>query len=618
LVGIYLIQDGLFRYVNPRLAEIFGYSVEELVDKMGPRDLTLPQDWHIVEENLRKRIDGEVEAVHYNFRGIKKNGEVIHLEVYGSRIIYHRRPAVIGTLLDITEQKKAEGLLRESEERYKRLLESVTDYIYTVEICDGKVVSTRHGPGCLTVTGYTKEEFESDKNLWYRIIFEEDRKAVIEQAEKILSGRFVQPIEHRIIHRDGSVRWVRNTPAFIHRDKEGNLIAYDGLIEDITERKRLEEELRHAQRMETIGQLVGGLAHEFNNIITAIIGYAHLLLMRMGEDDPLRIYVNQIYASIERAVTLTEGLLVFSRKQAINLSPVDINLVVRRVEDLLLRIIGEDIELITIPADRDLTVMANSTQIEQVLMNLATNARDAMPEGGVLTITTEPFEMDNEFIGRYGYGRPGMYALISVTDTGIGMDEKTAARIFEPFFTTKEPGKGTGLGLSVVYGIVKQHNGYITLESEVGKGTRFRIYLPLIKAGAEDVRRVGPVAMEGEEAILVADDDEGVRGFISEILQRFGYEVIEAIDGEDAINRFREKADRLDLLILNIVMPKMDGKKVYNEIRKIRPDIRTIFMSGYPVDIIRGEEILEEGLDFIAKPISPKELLRKVREVLER
>jgi CheY-like chemotaxis protein len=269
--------------------------------------------------------------------------------------------------------------------------------------------------------------------------------------------------------------------------------------------------------------------------------------------------------------------------------------------------------------DGDLTVMADSGQISQVLMNLATNARDAMPEKGCLTISTESVVLDHEFIKKHGYGKLGTYALLSVTDTGTGMDEKAKEKIFEPFFTTKEVGQGTGLGLSIVYGIVKQHNGYITCYSEPGKGTTFKIYLPMIKreiAKTETV--VLPPVSSGTETVLIAEDDAAVRTFVKAVLEQFGYKVIEAVDGEDAISRFTENQDRVQLLILDVIMPKKNGKEVYEEIRKDQPDVKVIFSSGYTADLLRKKGVIEEDLIVISKPVSPTELLKKVRETLDK
>jgi CheY-like chemotaxis protein len=371
--------------------------------------------------------------------------------------------------------------------------------------------------------------------------------------------------------------------------------------------------------MEAIGQLAGGIAHDFNNILTAIIGFGNLLKMEMSSDDMLRSYVTQILNSAERAANLTQALLAFSRKQIINPKPVDLNEIIRTLEKLLSRIIGEDIELSVFLTDKDLTVMADPTQIEQVLMNLATNARDAMPDGGSLIIRTDVVHIDYEFLKVHGYGKPRNYALIIVEDTGQGMDDETKERIFEPFFTTKEVGKGTGLGLSMVYGIIRQHDGYINVYSESQKGTVFKIYLPLIKSIAEEQRPEKlPTVKRGTETVLVAEDDTQVRELTKEILKDFGYTVLDAVDGEDALRVFNSNKDKVDILLLDVIMPKKNGKEVYDEIKKIKPTIKTVFMSGYNADVIHKKGIIEEGLDFILKPILPEDLLIKIRDVLDK
>ncbi len=524
-----------------------------------------------------------------------------------------------GIILDITNRKKAEKALKESEERHKKFVNSVTDYIYTVKIESGRTVATSHSPGCLAVTGYAPEEYASNPHLWHQMVHEEDRNSVTEQTAKILSGEAVPPFIHRIIHKDASVRWVKNTPV-LRYDENENLIAYDGLVSDITELKKLEDQLRHIQKMEAIGTFAGGIAHDFNNILTAVIGYAHILQMKMKEDDPLRHNAEQILTSAERAASLTQSLLAFSRKQIINLTRINLNDTVLRVEKLLLRLIGEDIELRTILIDKGVSIMADPVQIEQVLINLATNARHAMPVGGILTIETDIVKLTSEFIKAHRYGVSGTYALISVTDTGQGMDEKTKERIFDPFFTTKEPGKGTGLGLAIVYGIIKQHNGYINVYSEIGKGTTFKLYFPLITSQSDSSTRKEPATLlrGGTETILLVEDSIDTKAIITDILQEFGYSVLSASDGEEAIKKFERDQEKINLVILDVIMPKKNGKEVYNEIKKIRPDIRAIFTSGYPADIINKNDLFENGLVFIPKPIMPQELLKKVREALDK
>lgn len=401
-------------------------------------------------------------------------------------------------------------------------------------------------------------------------------------------------------------------------DASGNIVSAIETITDVTEKKKLEEQLRHAQKLEALGTLAGGVAHDFNNIISVIVGYGGIMEMRMPDDDPNTAYLREILAASERATLLTESLLIFSRKQIAELRPVSINDLVNGMKRMVFRIIGEDIETDIRLTPEKLTVMGDYGQLEQVLMNFATNARDAMPDGGSLTIETEPLEMDDAFIHRYGFGKPGKYALISVTDTGAGMDEQTRERIFEPFFTTKKQGKGTGLGLSIVYGIIKQHNGHIHCLSEQGRGTTFRVYLPLVEeVPREKAKTVTAPLRGGSESILVADDDENIRKLIRALLEQHGYSVFEAKDGAEALIRFQENRDRIDLVLLDVIMPRKGGREVYDEMRAMRPDVKTLFMSGYTSDVIEGKKILEERLQLLHKPVRPRELLNKIREMLD-
>ena len=370
--------------------------------------------------------------------------------------------------------------------------------------------------------------------------------------------------------------------------------------------------------MEAIGELAGGVAHDFNNILTAIIGFGTFLQLKLKDNEPLRHNADQIIVAAERAAELTQNLLVFSRKQITTPRPVNLNTIIGQVEKFLRRIINDDIQLKTSLHPEELVVLADSGQVEQVLMNLATNSQDAMPGGGSIMIATSLIELDEKFIALHGYGRPGLYALLSFEDTGSGMDKNTQERIFEPFFTTKEVGKGTGLGLSIVYGIVKQHNGFINVYSELNKGTTFRVYLPVTQSAVAGKKPEKAMPAEGgTETILVGEDDAGVRQLTRIFLEESGYSVIEAVDGDEAIAVFKDNQGRIDLVILDIVMPKKSGKSVADEIRVANPKIPVLFVSGYTANIIHQNGILEEGLNFISKPFSPEALLRKVREVLD-
>ncbi len=439
-----------------------------------------------------------------------------------------------------------------------------------------------------------------------------------------LKARGALTFEGRHRAKDGSLFPVEINASYFEYAGSGYNLA---LARDITERKRaaqekekLERQLRQAQKMEAMGALAGGVAHDFNNVLTAIMGYANIVKMKMHAADPQRAHVDGILSSAERAAHLTQNLLAFSRKQVLDPKPTNLNDVVRNVESLLRRLIGEDIDLAVQTVERPLIVMADAGQIEQVLMNLATNARDAMPRGGLLTIATQEVDLDEGFMRAHPFGPPGRYAHITVSDTGTGMDAGTRERIFEPFFTTKEFGKGTGLGMSIVYGIVKQHAGSISVYSEPGRGTTFKIYLPLT---ADPPAATGAAASVveprgGTETILVAEDDRTVREMLRLVLQDYGYRVIEAADGQEAVDLFRERGDGVDLLLLDVIMPKKNGREVAQAVRDLRPHMRLVYMSGYTADIIRKEGIAEEGIPFLPKPVNPTELLQTVRQTLDR
>jgi PAS domain S-box-containing protein len=506
---------------------------------------------------------------------------------------------------DITERKQ-------TEEEMRKLSHAVEQSPSSVMITDLHGNIEYVNPKFAEVTGYSLEEVRG-KNPRILKSGETPSEEYRKLWETITSGGEWHGVFHNR-RRDGTLFWERVSISSV-RDTSGTITHFIAVKEDITNQKSLEDQFRQAQKMEAIGQLAGGIAHDFNNILTAIIGYAHMLKMKLINDEKLGAYADYILSLSDKAANLTQSLLAFSRKQIINPKPVNLNDIIRTVEKLLFRIIGEDIKLKTMLSEKDLVVMADHVQIEQALMNLATNARDAMPEGGRLTIETEDVAMDHEYIKEHGYGTEGLYAVISVTDSGEGMDKETKGKIFEPFFTTKEVGKGTGLGLAMVYGIVKQHEGYINVYSEPGKGTTFRIYIPLIQARVEEIKPEFIQPLEtGTETILLAEDEPEVRAFTIKLLEEYGYKVIDAVDGEDAIGKFKLHKDAIQLVLLDVIMPNRSGREVYEKIRNVRPDIKVLFTSGYPADHING--IIEKGSDFILKPVSPTKLLQKIREML--
>ncbi|HBA89088.1 MAG TPA: hybrid sensor histidine kinase/response regulator [Geobacter sp.] len=454
---------------------------------------------------------------------------------------------------------------------------------------------------------------------WEQRLHPDDLPMVQAALEAALHGEGEYAIEHRVLPIGGPLRHIKANGIVI-RDETGRAVRMTGLNQDISAQKNLEEQLRQAQKMEAIGQFAGGIAHDFNNILTAILGFSSLLQMKIPEHDPLRFNVDQVVVAAERAAGLTQSLLAFSRKQVLNLRPVSLNEVIKKVDKFVGRIIGEDIKLQFIFKEEDIVVNADSGQIEQVLLNLATNARDAMPQGGVFSIVTETVQIDQEYIDFYGFGALGYFARIAVSDSGIGMDAEIRKRIFDPFFTTKEVGKGTGLGLSIVYGIVQQHKGFINVYSEPGRGTTFSIYLPLGKAEqavrAEQAETQIPVG--GTETILLAEDDALVRDLSRTVLTDFGYTVLEATNGEEAVRVFLEHRDQVRLLLFDIVMPKKNGKEAYEEIRRAAGNVKVIFLSGYPAEVIGSTGLLEQGANLIMKPVHPQNLLRRIREELDR
>jgi two-component system, cell cycle sensor histidine kinase and response regulator CckA len=423
-------------------------------------------------------------------------------------------------------------------------------------------------------------------------------------------------LEYQITGLLGTRRWL-DTDAAPFRDSSGTVIAILTVTRDITDRVHREGKTRYDQKMEAISTLTSGIAHDFNNILTAIIGYANVIRMKLAESDPLRPLAAQILAASDRASGLTKGLLAFGSKQILSLKPVDLNDTVKRVAGTFGREADGAVTVELKLTDAALTIMADEGQIELCLMNMLANAREAMSSGGTISLTTGTMELEDTFISIHGYGTKGTYAVVTITDSGRGMDAQTKKKAFEPFFTTKDAGKGPGLGLAIVYGSIKSHRGFVNVYSEPGIGSSFRVYLPLSGIRLTDTAASSLLPEGNGETVLIAEDEAAVRKITTSVLEQFGYHVVAAADGEEAIRLFREHPGLIHLVMIDVVMPGKDGRAVYEEIMRLRPDTRVLFTSGYTADFISSKGLLDKGVPFISKPVSPRDLLIKIKEVLE-
>jgi PAS domain S-box-containing protein len=606
-------RDGKIEYVNKKFIEIIGYNREEVP--------TLDYWWALAypDETTRQKIIGAWSIIVQRiFSGGKvenikrrvacKDGTHKDLELRFTRA----SDKIIVVFDDITERSRAEKALLKSEERYRSLINNLNVGVYRSTMDAGgqfiqvnpaliKIFGFDSAADLVQVSAADLYQDPDERNKFIREVL--DKGSV---ANREVIGR----------KKDGTPLWM-SISASAQTGQNGEFRWIDGIVEDITERKKaeaehriFEEQLRQSQKMEAVGRLAGGIAHDFNNLLSAIMGYASIAHMKMRADDPLKPHLREILAASERAASLTDGLLMFSRKQVTELKPVDVNGTVGGFNNILSRLIGEDIALNVHLAPHDLIVNADRGQLEQVLMNLVTNARDAMPRGGAINISTG--------LHRHGDSAPAAFAVLTVSDTGVGMDRETQEHIFEPFYTTKAVGEGTGLGLAIVYGIIEKHGGTIGISSEPGSGTTFRISLPLLRTGMRNVSMERPERLpSGTETILLVEDDALVRAATNAMLKEYGYAVMEAVDGEDAVKVFRENQHRIHLVLSDLIMNKMNGREAFEEMKKLKADIRSIFISGYTSDIILKKGILEEGINFVQKPLRTAELLNKIREVLE-
>jgi PAS domain S-box-containing protein len=606
LAGTYVfVNDSFCRITGRSKSELLGVSYKEIFDREH-RQL-LFDTYHNVYET-GEPIQG------FEFEVTRKDGTKRFVEesVSLKRDAEGRPIGFMGIRRDCTDRKQAEEALRESEERYRDLVENAHDIIYTHDL-QGRYTSMNKAGG--VITGYTREEALA-LDFTNTVAPEYVGKAQ-EMLRKKLAGEKDTAYEMEIIAKDGHRITVEANTKLVFQN--GVAVGVQGIARDVTDRKHLEEQLRQSQKMEAIGQLAGGVAHDFNNLLTAINGYSGLALQTIDDNHPLRGYLEEIKKAGDRAANLTRQLLAFGRKQILQPLPINLNDVVTDMNKMLRRLIGEDIVLIAKLDPALKKIKADPGQIEQVLVNLIVNARHAMPQGGKLTIETLDVDLDQEYAARHVGVEPGRYVMLAVSDTGTGMSEDTRARIFDPFFTTKEKGKGTGLGLSTVYGIVKQSGGNIWVYSELGHGTTFKVYLPELTAGSlkTETAIVESPIPGGSETILLVEDEDVVRGLARKILEHAGYKVVKASCGKEAIRLCLERAEPIDLLLTDVVMPETSGKEVADRLTELLPGLRVLFMSGYTDEAIVHHGVLDSNVEFIQKPFTPAALVRKVRAVLD-
>ncbi|HEY2547367.1 MAG TPA: PAS domain S-box protein [Candidatus Acidoferrum sp.] len=610
--GISIIgENGEHIYVNAAFARMMGYEKPELMLGVHWRKIYDPRDVQLIHEQVRESLKTEGKwSGQISLR--RRDGTVIPVEM-SITTLANGVTACIGH--DISARKDAEKARAEAESKYRTLVEQVAAISYIAELGmrgEWQYVS----PQIEAITGYTQEEWLANSREWTRFIPTEDHGVVEAAEEASLRGERFQA-EYRIVRKDGTVIWVSDTAVVVAGSDTHPVM--EGIIVDITERKLLENQLQQSRRMEAVGRLAGGIAHDFNNLLTIIKGYAELALQRTGIPPELRADVQQIENASERASTLIRQLLAFSRRQVLQPKVLDLNAIVQGLDKLLGRLMGEHIEMVTRCGANVGHVKADPAQVEQVIMNLVVNARDAMPKGGRLTVETVNVELDSTYARDHVSVKPGPYVMLAVSDNGMGMSPETVAHIFEPFYTTKESGQGTGLGLSTVYGIVKQSGGYIWVYSEPGKGTTFKVYLPRVAEQAEAKPEAveQPAAGKGSETILLVEDEEAVRELASRILSAKGYSVVAAKSVREA-EQFSEKhARKIDLLLTDIIMPEMSGRELARRITARNPKTRVLYMSGYTDNVLAQGGELEAGLAFLQKPFTPGALVQKVRDVLD-
>jgi two-component system cell cycle sensor histidine kinase/response regulator CckA len=608
-IGI-LNEKGVHSYANSALAAMLGFDCPLRITGQPWKVVYAFQPIGEIESQVRKGLQ-ESGKWSGNLQLRRPDGTRIPVEFHVGRM---PDGGTVCVCRDLTQHQQAEKARADAETKYRMLVEHVNAITYIAEIgINGKWFYI--SPQVENILGYTPEEWLALSHNWDQHIHPDDLPIVIAAEEQSQNG-FPFQAEFRVRRKDGREVWLSDTAVIVQGSDSHPVM--EGIMVDITERKALETQLQQSRKMEAVGRLAGGIAHDFNNLLTIISGYTELALSRPSLPSEAHADIERIENAAGRAAALVRQLLAFSRKQVLQPKILDLNKIVLNLDSLLRRLMDERIEMVTRVKDDLGKVKADPAQVEQVIMNLVVNARDAMPEGGRLVVETCNTDLDANYAVDHVSVRPGRYVMLAVSDTGVGMDRQTVAHIFEPFFTTKESGRGTGLGLSTVYGIVKQSGGYIWVYSEPGKGSTFKVYLPRVDEVSEAVSaaQAAPRAQRGTETILVVEDEEAVRELIQTVLTEKGYDVIPSLDPKHAEQIAARFSGEIHLLLTDVVMPGTSGRELAARISARRRDIRVLFMSGYTDNVITSGGMLEEGLAFLQKPFSPAALVQKVREVL--
>ena len=596
--------------VNDTAVEQYGYSREDFLARTMA-DLEVNQPRATLDSPQTTRPTDHQDGIHQHRL---KDGRIIWTEVSSRLIEFAGRSARLVLALDVTSRLQAEQALRVSEERFCLLAKATNDAIWDWDILANNLWWNE---GLQTLFGYYLDEFSPTIEAWERCIHPDDRERIVSGVYRAIEdGSTYWSEEYRFLCKDGKYAYVLDR-GYIIRDQSGKAVRMIGGMTDLTEKKNLEMRLIQSQKMEAIGHLAGGVAHDFNNLLTVINGYCEILMTMMPENDRKRHMLAQVRDAGEHAANLTRQLLAFSRKQVLTPQVIDLNATVSNLQKMLQRLIGEDIRLTTVLHPGLKRVKVDPGQLEQVLLNLAVNARDAMPTGGQLLIETSNVQIGPQGVSEHPDVPPGDYVAVKVSDTGCGMPPEIQARIFEPFFTTKEVGKGTGLGLATVFGIVKQSNGYIEVNSKVGVGTQFQILFPAVQDKPRQPARLQSPVARGSETILLVEDEPNVRQIARMSLEAQGYRVLEAGSGSEAIDLFETTEEPIHLVITDVIMPEMSGHELSERLRQRNPEVKVLYMSGYTDDAIVRHGVIEEKERFLQKPFSPATLAHKVRSILE-